>query len=131
MGSEQAVPGHGDGVELNVFVQNGYIRTTENSPMWKDVENCIFALISLIACAEMWLIISGFNGETQTIMLLFQGKALNRRKVALEVNIFLCLSCISLNYPVSLLSCLWGRSQTRWIKAIFLHPALFKMLFSY
>lgn len=47
-----------------------------------------FCLISLIVCAEMWLIISAVNGETQMIKLLCQTKALNGQKVALEVNIF-------------------------------------------
>lgn len=62
---------------------------TENGPCGKGMEIVFSALISLIVCAEMWLIIKTVNAKTQMITLQCQTKALNKGKVALEVHISL------------------------------------------
>lgn len=83
--------GHGNLVGFDVLFRcfyKIYIRKTENHPCGKGVEIVFSALISLIVCAEMWLIIRTVNAETQMITLLCQTKALNGRNVTLEVNIF-------------------------------------------
>lgn len=82
--------GYGSSVGFDVLFRCFYkidIQKTENRPRGKGMEIVFSGLISLIVCAEMWLIIRTVNAETQMITFLCQTKALHGRNVALEVNI--------------------------------------------